>query len=177
MREQQIVYVLDSESNPKRYYTGLTSDIRARLAAHNDGLSRHTADRRPWRVVVYRVRGSRSGDGVRDLSHVGFRPRVRKATFQVSLPAHNERGCRVTRQEPAVSTVCPVQRLPSLREHYQTIDSRLPKGADRVDAHGAEGRNHGRRDARNRKHDTSADKRQRIGCRHAKQLRLDVPRA
>jgi hypothetical protein len=39
------------------------------------------------------------------------------------------------------------------------------------------GRNHGCRDARNRKHDTSADKRQRIGCRHAIQLRLDETRA
>jgi predicted GIY-YIG superfamily endonuclease len=52
MREQQFVYVLRSESNPKRYYTGLSSNVRARLAAHNDGQSLHTADGRPWQVVV-----------------------------------------------------------------------------------------------------------------------------
>jgi predicted GIY-YIG superfamily endonuclease len=52
MRQQHIVYVLRSESNRKRYYTGLTCNLPARLAAHHEGLSRHTADGRPWRVVV-----------------------------------------------------------------------------------------------------------------------------
>jgi putative endonuclease len=47
-----IVYVLRSESNPKRYYTGLTSNLSSRLAAHNAGTSKHTSTGRPWRVVV-----------------------------------------------------------------------------------------------------------------------------
>jgi hypothetical protein len=55
--------------------------------------------------------------------------------------------------------------------------SRPTKGKDRIDVHRAGSRNHGRGESRNGKHDTSADKRQRIGCRDAKQLRLDVPRA
>jgi predicted GIY-YIG superfamily endonuclease len=33
---KRFVYVLKNES-ANRYYTGLTSDVRARLAAHNDG--------------------------------------------------------------------------------------------------------------------------------------------
>jgi putative endonuclease len=49
---RHIVYVINSESNPQRYYTGLTSDVDARLAAHNAGLSKHTASGRPWRVLV-----------------------------------------------------------------------------------------------------------------------------
>jgi putative endonuclease len=46
------VYVLGSESQPGRFYTGLTSDLTARLSAHNRGESVHTATGRPWRVVV-----------------------------------------------------------------------------------------------------------------------------
>jgi putative endonuclease len=46
------VYVLRSESRPHRYYTGITSDLRRRLASHNQGTSQHTASGRPWQVVV-----------------------------------------------------------------------------------------------------------------------------
>ena len=46
------VYVLRSQSRPWRWYTGLTSDVHARLAAHNEGVSRHTASGRPWRLEV-----------------------------------------------------------------------------------------------------------------------------
>jgi predicted GIY-YIG superfamily endonuclease len=45
---KRIVYVLRSENTPTRYYTGLTSDIAARLAAHNAGRVPHTADGKPW---------------------------------------------------------------------------------------------------------------------------------
>ena len=46
------VYVLQSESEPSRYYTGITSNLIARLMAHNAGRCAHTASGRPWRVVV-----------------------------------------------------------------------------------------------------------------------------
>jgi putative endonuclease len=52
MPEKRIVYVLQSEQNPKRFYTGLTSDLDRRLASHNAGLSKHTSSGRPWRVVT-----------------------------------------------------------------------------------------------------------------------------
>ena len=46
------VYILQSETNLSRYYTGHTSNLRERLAAHNAGFSSHTADACPWRVLV-----------------------------------------------------------------------------------------------------------------------------
>jgi predicted GIY-YIG superfamily endonuclease len=47
-----IVYVLKSVRNPRRYYTGLTSNLSARLDAHNAGQCSHTASGRPWIVDV-----------------------------------------------------------------------------------------------------------------------------
>ena len=46
------VYLLESENQPGRHYTGVTTDLRKRLAAHNSGKSPHTAKHMPWRVVV-----------------------------------------------------------------------------------------------------------------------------
>ena len=52
MRPKRFVYILKSASHPAEYYVGVTSDLCARLAAHNAGLSPHTAERRPWRALV-----------------------------------------------------------------------------------------------------------------------------
>jgi len=49
---KRLVYVLQSEKYPTRYYAGITSDIRNRLAVHNAGGSQHTRASRPWRVIV-----------------------------------------------------------------------------------------------------------------------------
>lgn len=46
------VYIIQSDRHPERFYTGLTSDVTARLAAHNAGMSTHTATGMPWRLVV-----------------------------------------------------------------------------------------------------------------------------
>jgi predicted GIY-YIG superfamily endonuclease len=46
------VYVLLSTVHQNRYYTGVTSNVQARLAAHNAGLSKHTATGRPWKLVT-----------------------------------------------------------------------------------------------------------------------------
>ena len=43
-------YILRSESFPERHYVGSTSDLNARLAAHNAGKVRHTSKYKPWRV-------------------------------------------------------------------------------------------------------------------------------
>lgn len=42
------VYILVSVDHPTRHYTGLTSNIKARLAAHNNGKVKHTSKYRPW---------------------------------------------------------------------------------------------------------------------------------
>lgn len=47
------VYLLESESYPGERYIGFTSNLRARLLAHNAGQSPHTAKHRPWRLVTY----------------------------------------------------------------------------------------------------------------------------
>ena len=49
---KRVVYVLKSQRDPARYYTGLTSDLASRLAAHNAGRCQHTVSARPWRVDV-----------------------------------------------------------------------------------------------------------------------------
>ncbi|HKW01087.1 MAG TPA: GIY-YIG nuclease family protein [Vicinamibacterales bacterium] len=46
------VYVLKSNSFPPRYYTGLTSDLKRRLAEHNAGSHAYTARYRPWSLDV-----------------------------------------------------------------------------------------------------------------------------
>ena len=50
--EKYAVYVLQSERVPTRYYSGLTSNVDDRIAAHNAGTSPHTASGRPWRFVA-----------------------------------------------------------------------------------------------------------------------------
>ncbi len=51
-RPQTIVYVLKTESEPTRYYTGLTSDVERRLDAHNAGRVPHTARYKPWMLDI-----------------------------------------------------------------------------------------------------------------------------
>ena len=50
MPEHHYVYILVSEANPHRHYTGCTTDISARVRIHNIGGVKHTAKFRPWRI-------------------------------------------------------------------------------------------------------------------------------
>jgi putative endonuclease len=52
LEPKRFVYILKSLADPTRYYTGVTSDPRARLINHNEGLSTHTQQFRPWRMLV-----------------------------------------------------------------------------------------------------------------------------
>ena len=47
------VYILQSETEAQRFYTGLTNDLRTRLKAHNSGRIIHTAKWKPWRLKTY----------------------------------------------------------------------------------------------------------------------------
>ena len=47
------VYSLNSESNPERFYVGITRDLRARLAKHNAGEVSHTSKFTPWTLKTY----------------------------------------------------------------------------------------------------------------------------
>ena len=47
------VYLLRSDSHPGQTYVGYTTDLPARLEAHNGGGSPHTSKFRPWSLVTY----------------------------------------------------------------------------------------------------------------------------
>jgi putative endonuclease len=47
------VYILQSLVNPERFYTGLTADLRKRVAEHNSGKSIHTNKFKPWALRTY----------------------------------------------------------------------------------------------------------------------------
>jgi predicted GIY-YIG superfamily endonuclease len=44
------VYILQSLSDPSRFYTGITADLPSRLAKHNAGQVPHTSKFRPWQI-------------------------------------------------------------------------------------------------------------------------------
>jgi len=50
--DKRFVYVLRNTDDGPHFYVGLTSDVKARLAGHNEGHCPHTAPRRPWRIHV-----------------------------------------------------------------------------------------------------------------------------
>ena len=52
MDPTRTVSILQSQADPTRYYAGLTSNVSARLDAHNAGRCTHTASGRPWSVIV-----------------------------------------------------------------------------------------------------------------------------
>ena len=47
------VYILQSERDEQRHYTGLTDDLRKRLETHNAGHVLHTAKWKPWRLKTF----------------------------------------------------------------------------------------------------------------------------
>lgn len=50
--EKRFVYIIRSIAHPDRYYSGLTSNVSTRLAAHNSGGSEYTRHLRPWHLVA-----------------------------------------------------------------------------------------------------------------------------
>jgi predicted GIY-YIG superfamily endonuclease len=63
---KRFVYVLRSSPDPSRHYTGVTSNLRARLAAHNRGECHHTSYGKPWVLDVV----------------IAFRDEARAMTFE-----------------------------------------------------------------------------------------------
>jgi putative endonuclease len=47
------VYILQSISEPERFYTGISDDLKARLAKHNAKAVPHTSKFGPWRLKTY----------------------------------------------------------------------------------------------------------------------------
>jgi predicted GIY-YIG superfamily endonuclease len=87
---KRFVYILRSGRDTGRYYTGVTSNMRARLAAHNAGECTHTIDGRPWELDVL----------------IAFREQSRALAFERYLKsgsgvAFAKRRLRSTRATPA----------------------------------------------------------------------------
>ncbi len=70
------VYILASEADETRYYTGLTDNIEARLEAHNNGQVAHTSKHKPWRIETA----------------IAFRSRKKAAEFEKYLKSHSGRA-------------------------------------------------------------------------------------
>ena len=70
------VYILVSEADPSRHYTGTTDDLNDRLAAHNSGKVHHTSKHRPWRISTA----------------IAFRSAKRAAAFETYLKSHSGRA-------------------------------------------------------------------------------------
>ncbi len=47
------VYLIESLSDNRERYVGLTADLKRRLQEHNAGKSIHTSKYMPWRLVTY----------------------------------------------------------------------------------------------------------------------------
>ena len=49
------VYTIETLTPPTTRYIGYTTDLRARLKAHNVGQNLSTAPRRPWKLRTYLI--------------------------------------------------------------------------------------------------------------------------
>jgi predicted GIY-YIG superfamily endonuclease len=54
------VYLIQSLSHPNKRYIGITSDLKDRLKAHNQGQSPHTSKFKPWEILTYLAFSDRS---------------------------------------------------------------------------------------------------------------------
>jgi putative endonuclease len=52
--EKFFVYILQSRKDFS-YYIGQTNDLDARLSKHNDGFSKYTSAKIPWRLVYFEM--------------------------------------------------------------------------------------------------------------------------
>lgn len=70
------VYLIKSINFPETYYVGYTINLKQRLETHNSGGSIHTAQFRPWKLVMY----------------LGFEDRVRAKEFEKYLKSQSGRA-------------------------------------------------------------------------------------
>ncbi len=70
------VYILICMKDPDRHYTGVTDDLRRRLADHNSGKVPHTSKFKPWRLNTY----------------VAFSDKEKAFAFEKYLKSHSGRA-------------------------------------------------------------------------------------
>ena len=76
MNKFYYVYILVSELEEARHYTGLKENLEARIKAHNAGKVAHTSKYRPWRIE----------------NVVAFRSREKAFDFEKYLKSHSGRS-------------------------------------------------------------------------------------
>lgn len=85
------VYILQSEVDPERFYTGSTNNLRERLKRHNDGSVPHTSKWRLWTLKTYIAMSDRKRAAeTRKVFEVAFWPRIREEASLIcrALTAH-----------------------------------------------------------------------------------------
>ncbi|HKQ33116.1 MAG TPA: GIY-YIG nuclease family protein [Thermodesulfobacteriota bacterium] len=70
------VYILVSEIDESRHYTGITDNLESRIKAHNSGKVAHTSKYRPWRIE----------------NVIAFRSREKASEFEKYLKSHSGRA-------------------------------------------------------------------------------------
>lgn len=70
------VYILVSARDPRQHYTGRTTNLGARLKAHNAGQVPHTSKLKPWRIDTA----------------IAFRNRSNAVEFDEYLKSHSGRA-------------------------------------------------------------------------------------
>jgi len=76
MKGFHYVYILSSEVDATRHYTGLTDDLDARLKSHNSWQVPHTVKYRPWKIDTA----------------IAFRSRKKATAFEKYLKSHSGRA-------------------------------------------------------------------------------------
>ena len=70
------LYLIQSINHPNQRYIGITDEVKARLAKHNEGGSPHTSKYKPWKLVTY----------------VSFQDETRAAAFEQYLKSGSGRA-------------------------------------------------------------------------------------
>ncbi len=73
-------YILQSEKD-NSFYIGQTNDIDERLRQHNEGMSKYTSRKRPWKVVYFEVFETRE----RAIQRESFLKKQRNRSFYKRL--------------------------------------------------------------------------------------------
>jgi putative endonuclease len=63
--EKFFVYILQSLRDFS-FYTGQCNDLDRRVSKHNDGMSRYTASKKPWRLVYFEMYETRTESILRE---------------------------------------------------------------------------------------------------------------
>jgi predicted GIY-YIG superfamily endonuclease len=80
---KRCVYIIRSLNDPKKRYIGVTSDLDARVTAHNAGQNRSTAPWKPWDIdVTIAFRTGRMALPLREVPEIRRRSRLCEPPLQ-----------------------------------------------------------------------------------------------